>query len=92
MVLCAIKVFSVDAKAVKSLCETNMYHVGLFIQIWYILMLSRDFLITFLVCKKGHADALLDIGLIHYFLACFDIAVLGGLVIWGTVSINPSSI
>ena len=84
--------FNVDANAVKNLRDTNMYQVGLLIQIWYILMLSRDLWITSLVCKKGHADALLDIGLIHYFLSCLDTAILGGLIIWGTVTIDPSSV
>ena len=69
-----------------------MYQAGLVIQIWYVLMLSRDLLITLTACKKGHSDAIIDIGLLHYLLSCFDIAVLGGLVIWGTVAVNHSLI
>ena len=58
VVLCAIQVFTVDAIAVKSLEGTSLYHAGLVIQIWYLVMLGRDLLITLKTCKLAGSSAL----------------------------------
>ena len=80
--------FSVDVEAVKNLDGTSMYYAGLIIQCWYFLILARSLLITILAFKSRMDVDLMVAGMLHCCLSCFDIFVLGGLVIWGTVALN----
>ena len=73
--------FGLDAQAVQKLEDTSVYTVGLFIQIWYIVMLVRNLVFTLITCKKGTRDTMFILGMSYYWFSLCDMLILGGLVI-----------
>ena len=89
---CSLKVFLADKDVIANQLSERLYTAGLALQIWFILMLFRDCLTTFVsCCRKNDANNIFKALVTHLICSCLDNGVLGAFTIWTTVVITKVS-
>lgn len=91
--ICSFCVFSVDSEAIKSLDGSSVYPAALTLQIWYLLMLTREILSTLAaLCNSNYDQAFYIVPLTHAMCCCLDIFVMLGFLIWATAVVDTTLI
>ena len=85
--VCAFKVYTVD-KVLAQEQSKSIFFAGMFLQSYWIYIVFRDILITLNSFIRGRNEAFALVIALHYVTSCLDNLLMGGLLIWSSISLG----